>query len=53
MTKEIKCNQCDEVLGILNKPVITEQDEIEYAEMVACSLEHIQSVQLVNLEEQE
>lgn len=48
MIKHIKCTECGELLGTIDKPVVTAQDEMEYAEMVACSLGHAQTARLVD-----
>lgn len=44
MIKVIKCNTCGEVIGTINKPEITLQDEQEYQQMVTCPSGHSETV---------
>lgn len=49
MIKTIKCTTCEEILGTLEKPEITDQDISEYQVMVSCSLGH-QTITLIDQE---
>ena len=39
-TREIKCQTCDEVIGTITKPIITDEDVSLYQQMVRCSNGH-------------
>lgn len=49
--KIIKCSVCSEVLGTLEKPVITDLDVETYRQMVTCSSGHrLEDISLVEEE---
>lgn len=50
-TRVIKCVTCSEVLGTIQKPMVTEYDIEKYREMITCSQGHGQ--EHIELEVQE
>lgn len=51
MIKIVKCLTCDEVLGSIEKPEITDADLDKYREMVVCSQGHgAEQIELVSEE---
>lgn len=44
MIATIKCLVCNEIMGTIEKPEITEADIAEYRQMVSCTQGHQESV---------